>query len=104
EFYQNVRILENQKEAIMNEIRYALKLEEMRKEKRKEERAQKDREDVKRAKDKTKNDAICHNCGKRGHVTTECYECKEPKHYKEEEKEPIFIEEETGKAMKMKGQ
>lgn len=38
EFDQNVRVLETQKEITINDIRYALKQEELRRDKRKEEK------------------------------------------------------------------
>ncbi|XP_076301279.1 uncharacterized protein LOC143219195 [Lasioglossum baleicum] len=73
EFDQNVRILENQREVTLNEIRYALKQEEERNERRRGERIQRDQEGIRRAKEKTNNETCCFNCGKKGHVSRECY-------------------------------
>jgi len=71
EFDQNVRVLETQRDLTINDIRYALKQEELRKSVRKEERTSKD-EYVRRAREKSKNDVTCYNCGKKGHISSEC--------------------------------
>lgn len=94
EFDQNVRVLETQRDITINDIRYALKQEELRRSVRKEEKTSKE-EYVRRAKEKTKNDVTCYNCGMRGHISSECRnkqkcfncqgfnhiaaECKQPK-------------------------
>lgn len=70
EFDQNVRVLENQKELTMNDIRFALKQEELRKCKRKDEK--RENEHVRKAKEKTKYDICCYNCGMKGHTSNEC--------------------------------
>jgi len=71
-------------------------MEETRKAKRLEEKGQKENESVRRAKNKKKNNINCYNCGKKGHVSSECYnkqkccqqyghistECKEIKNHK----------------------
>ncbi|KMQ85551.1 rna-dependent dna polymerase [Lasius niger] len=94
EFDQNVRVLETQSDITINNIRYALKQEELRRSVKKEEKTSKE-EYVRRAKEKTKNDVTCYNCGMKGHISSECRnkqkcfncqgfnhiaaECKQPK-------------------------
>ncbi|XP_076620028.1 uncharacterized protein LOC143341186 [Colletes latitarsis] len=73
EFDQNVRVLENQREVSMNDIRYALKQEEEGRERRKGERVQRDPEGIRKAKNKPKSEIHCFNCGKRGHMANECH-------------------------------
>ncbi|XP_078051960.1 uncharacterized protein LOC144478112, partial [Augochlora pura] len=68
EFDQNVRVMDSQRELTINDIRYALKQEESRKTKRLEERTSKN-EYVRRAKDNSKFDVTCYNCGMKGHVS-----------------------------------
>lgn len=98
EFDQNVRILENQRDVTINDIRYALKQEESRQENRKGERMPRDQENIRKAREKSKSEVICYNCGKRGHMSSECFakqkcyncqgfghiasDCKESKGYK----------------------
>jgi len=94
EFDQNVRVLETQKEITINDIRYALKQEELRRNKRKDEKTSKD-EYVRKVREKSKSDIVCYNCGMKGHTSSECRnkqkcfncqgfnhiaaDCKEPK-------------------------
>jgi len=94
EFDQNVRVLETQKEITINDIRYALKQEELRRNKRKEEKTSKD-EYIRKVREKPKGDIVCYNCGMKGHTSSECRnkqkcfncqgfnhiaaDCKEPK-------------------------
>jgi len=94
EFDQNVRVLETQKEITINDIRYALKQEELRRNKRKEEETSKE-EYVRKVREKPKGDIVCYNCGIKGHTSSECRnkqkcfncqgfnhiaaDCKEPK-------------------------
>lgn len=63
EFEQNIRVFEMQKELIINDIRYALKQEEIRREWRKDEKTSRGYENVKKARDKPKSDILCYNCG-----------------------------------------
>lgn len=72
EYDKNVRILEIQKEITINDIRYALKQEELRNEVRKDERW-KSHENVRKVYEKGRNDIECFNCGKRGHKSRDCY-------------------------------
>lgn len=71
EFDQNVRVLETQREITINDIRYALKQEELRRNKRKEERTSRD-EYVRKAREKSRSDITCYNCGMKGHTSSEC--------------------------------
>lgn len=59
EFDQNVRVLETQKEITINDIRYALKQEELRRDKRKEEKTSRE-EHVRKAREKPRNDMTCY--------------------------------------------
>lgn len=71
EFDQNVKVLETQKEITINDIRYALKQEELRKNNQKEEKTSRE-ENVRRAREKSKSDIVCYNCGMKGHTSSEC--------------------------------
>lgn len=72
EYDKNVRILEIQTNITINDIRYALKQEELRGEMRKEERW-KGQENVRKVYERGKSDMECFNCGKKGHMARECY-------------------------------
>jgi len=72
EFDNNVRILENQQGKTMKDIRYSLKQEEARRE-RKEEKMTKEKEGVRKVRDSSKKEIHCYNCGKKGHKSGECY-------------------------------
>lgn len=69
EFESNVRILESQANVTINDIRYALKQEEMRKERGREDRGN---ENVRKVREGTRNDINCFKCGKRGHYADKC--------------------------------
>jgi len=73
EFDNNVRILENQQGKTMKDIRYSLKQEEARREKRKEEKMTKEKEGVRKVRDSSKKEIHCYNCRKKGHKSGECY-------------------------------
>jgi len=66
-----MRVLETQREIIINDIRYALKQEELRRDKRNEEKISKD-ECVRKAREKSRNNVMCYNCGLKGHTSSEC--------------------------------
>lgn len=67
EFDQNVRVFETQRELTINDIRYALKQEEIRRDKHKDEKTSKE-EYVRKARDKSRNNYTCYNCGMSGHI------------------------------------
>ena len=71
EFDQNVRVFETQRELTINDIRYALKQEEIRRDKHKDEKTSKE-EYVRKARDKSRNNYTCYNCGMSGHKSSEC--------------------------------
>lgn len=71
EFDQTVRVLEAQKELTVNDIRYTLKQEEVRKSMRKEEKTSRD-EYVRKVRDKSRGDITCFNCGMKGHTSNKC--------------------------------
>ena len=73
EFDQNVRVLECKRDVTVNDVRYTLQQEELRKEKRREEKAPRDHENVRKVREKMKSDLYCYNCGKKGHKSDECY-------------------------------
>lgn len=93
EFDQNVRVLETQRELTINDIRYALKQEELRKTRRKEEKTSRD-EHARKVRDKPKNDITCYNCGMKGHKLSECrnkqkcFNCQRYGHITANRKEP----------------
>lgn len=94
EFDQNVRVLETQKEiTIINDIRYALKQEELRRNKRKEEKTSRD-EYVRKTREKSKSDIVCYNYGMKGHTSSECrnkqkcFNCQRFNHIAADCKEP----------------
>ena len=62
-----------QKNISINDIRFALKQEEQRREMRKVEgRSFKDHELIPKVKERSKNDICCFKCGMRGHMAVEC--------------------------------
>ncbi|XP_017760138.1 PREDICTED: uncharacterized protein LOC108550788 [Eufriesea mexicana] len=73
EFDNNVKILETRRDLEINDIRFALKQEESRREKRKDVSGYREHERVRNARDTVKNDLRCHNCGMEGHTANECY-------------------------------
>ena len=70
EFEPNVRILESQTNVTINNMRYALKQEELRREKG---RVERDNESVRKVRESTKNDVNCFKCGKRDHFADQCH-------------------------------
>lgn len=56
EFEQNIRVFEMQKDLTINDIRYALKQEEIRREKRKEEKTSRGYENVRRVREKVEEE------------------------------------------------
>ncbi|XP_076660880.1 uncharacterized protein LOC143364367 isoform X1 [Halictus rubicundus] len=76
EFDNNVRILETQRALTVNDIRFSLKQEELRKEKRNDDKTHREYEKVRNVRDIKKNEFRCHNCGIKGHAAHECYKEK----------------------------
>lgn len=76
EFDQNVRVLECQRDVTINDIRYTLKQEELRKEKRREDKTVKANENVREVREISKSEIYSYNCGKKSHVADECYSRK----------------------------
>ncbi|XP_076621596.1 uncharacterized protein LOC143342001 [Colletes latitarsis] len=76
EYDPNVKILESQKNISVNDIRFALNQEELIRVKRKEQRANKDYEIVRKVKEGAKTDGNCYNCGIKGHMAADCKRSK----------------------------
>lgn len=70
EFELNVRILESQTNVTINDMRYTLKQEELRREKG---RVERDNENVRKVRESARNNVNCFKCSKRDHFANQCH-------------------------------
>jgi len=88
EFDQNVRVLETQREITVNNVWYALKQEEMKRNKRNEEKTSKDE----CVREKSRNNFACYNCRMKGehecHNKQKYFNCQGFNHKAADCKEP----------------
>ena len=73
EYDPNVRVLESQRNISVNDIRFALKQEELRRIKRKEEKTSREYEAVRKVKERARTDGNCYNLPRFAGISWEAY-------------------------------